>query len=105
MRHRNHLLQRTFLIGLFAVVIAAVGILLAGSPSASSAKHVLGGPRLVAVHPLPEMSMDGPMCDLQPASASAALLAALMQTPTAAAASPDVGPRNLIRDRPLLRVI
>ena len=62
---------------------------------------------MVSTHPMPDMDADGPMCEWVPAAASEELLAALLQAPGGSMASTaaDLGPRNLIRDRPPLRVI
>ena len=103
MRNRmTHDRSKWFYGGLGMLVIAA-GIVLARGPSSF---QPAGGPRLVSIQPLPEMSADGPMCQWQPASASETLFAALMQSPAGGgSAAADAGPRNLIRDRAPLRVI
>ena len=90
---------RSFLMGAIALIAVGSWALLGGGRNASP-----GGPRLVSIEPLPEM--DGPMCQLMPASASEELFEALMQAPagsTARTAASDI--RNAIRDRAPLRVI
>ena len=102
MRNRKRSHQHNLLFAILGIVAFASWMVLAGGPSSGS--RALTGPRLVAIQPLPEMARSGPMCQTQPASASAALLAALMQAPAAQAAG-DSDQRNLIRDREPLRVI
>jgi DNA-binding beta-propeller fold protein YncE len=104
MRTKKRLSLGTFAFGLSAV-LAAAGWVLLGGGTASSMIHAIGGPRLVAVQPLPEMNADGPMCNVQPAAASQELMA-LLQSPAAGSSdAADLGARNLIRDRPPERVI
>src|SRR5689334_20132674 len=103
MSNRNHNKRRNLLIGTLAVFAVASVILLAGGAATTKSAGLLSGPRLVAVQPLPNMDADGPMCQWQPAAAGEALLATLAQAPAGSSAASDA--RNLIRDRPPLRVI
>jgi DNA-binding beta-propeller fold protein YncE len=101
MRKKN-LQHRSFLIAGLGVLGLASWALLGGV--GHNSEIALGGPRLVSIQPMPEM--DGPMCDIVPASASEELFEALMQAPAGAtprAATGDI--RNAIRDRSPLRVI
>jgi DNA-binding beta-propeller fold protein YncE len=103
MRQQKRLVQRALFWGLVPVLAAACLITAAGGPARSGSLLASGGPRLVSVQPLPPMDVDGPMCQWQPAAANAELMAALTQAPGTPGTASD--PRNLIRDRPPLRVI
>ena len=72
------------LTGLLVLLAGTSGlILLIGGPEVTHPTRHFGAERLVAMEALPEMT--GPMCELQPASASEELFASLMQSPAAAA--------------------
>ena len=105
---KRHQQNRILILGSLGVFALAAWILLAGAPAFTSLPQG-GGPRLVAIEPLPEMDMSGEMCQWMPVSASEqeALFALLQQPaapPTAASMNADDGPRMTI-ERPPLRVI
>ena len=106
MKKKNAVLNRTLLLAMLPLLAIGFGLVLAGEFAASKTLQSATGPRLVAIHPLPDMEADGPMCEWMPAAATSEMMAALMQAPArSAATSAELGPRNLIRDRPPLRVI
>ena len=83
--------------GALLLAMAAAMVLSSGAPLARWPTKNIGSERLVAMEALPEMN--GPMCELVPASASEALFAARMQptlqapaTARAPAASPGAAP-------------
>src|SRR5262249_2586962 len=96
MRQKKRLGQRALFWGLASVIAVACLITTAGGPSHTNYLLASGGPRLVSVQPLPQMDVNGPMCQWQPAAANAELMAALMQSSGAAGSGADA--RNLVRD-------
>ena len=98
---------RTWIIGMLGVVAAVSWVVLFSGPRVIEPKHASRGPKLIAIHPLPEMEMSGEMCQWMPASANAAgAMFALLQQPAAsegtAASASD--PRETL-ERPPVRVI
>lgn len=93
--------------GILAVVALVSWVLFGGRLATIESLPPTGGPRLVAVHPLPELDPDGAMCQWMPASVSEqeALFAALMQqSATPPAPTNADGPRMTL-ERPPVRVI
>jgi DNA-binding beta-propeller fold protein YncE len=100
--------------GLSAFLVAAVWVLISfqtpgpqlGAASEAARRGATGAPQLVSIKPLPET--DGAMCEMEPASASAALGAALQQEAMAArtgsAAVDEIKPA-IEGDRAPLRII
>jgi 6-phosphogluconolactonase (cycloisomerase 2 family) len=104
MRKALHLKHRNLTIVFLGVAAVASWVLLAGKPEPGSTTAT-GGPRLVAIHPLPEIDEMGEMCQWMPASAGEEMFA-LAQTPSASsAAAADNVVRGIAFDRPPLRVI
>ena len=97
------------LVGAFSLLLTAGVLIALSGPAAfdlTSSNLASGGPRLVAIDALPEMSADGPMCQLMPAGAgSEETMMAMYQAGAAPARGAASDPRNLIRDRAPLRVI
>ena len=81
------------------VVAAAIVMLVAGKSPMESKMAMIGGPRLVSIEQLPEMSTDSAMCQLVPASASSALGALQAQATVPAGATAD-GARIVIERAP-----
>lgn len=105
MRKKNHH-QNRWVLGFIGLAVAASWLLLANGPRKLDSEVASGRPRLVAIHPLPEMAADGAMCAWTPASAQETLLAMLQQKSAEAASTTDsaVGPRESLA-RPPIRVI
>jgi DNA-binding beta-propeller fold protein YncE len=94
--------------GLALGAVAALLIAATGGTGTMLAGHKVdkGGPRLVKIEALPEMNATGEMCQFMSASAGAEqTLLAMAQARGQAAGSAAADPRNLIQDRPPLRVI
>src|SRR5690349_10957315 len=82
--HAKRAPSRASLTALLSSLAGATMLVLAvRSPEALRQTRHLGAERLVAVEALPEMN--GPMCELAPASAQESLMAALMQSSAPAA--------------------
>ena len=119
MTQRTRLSRRARRVGFFVAVAAAIWMLFAGPelrqssvPTASPSLRELGGSRLISIEPLPEMAMDGDMCQWIPASSPERLVAMRQEerrlTARAAAGAPaaaaDVRPATILERAPL-RVI